>query len=226
MAKSAEKIRAREMKRGGESVNVIAKRLRVSKSTASLWCQDIELSSEQIKTLDDRKYIGGYMGRMLGAQVQKERKRANIELLNSKGVKRMEHLSEEAIFMIGLGLYFGEGSKGSQFQFTNSNPALVKFIIFWLGKCFKVPKEDVYCRILINELHVLRTSLVEQQWAEILEIPLEQFRRTTLVKTINKKVYENHDTHLGTLALRVRRCTILQRKVLGLMHGLVYNIMR
>ncbi len=226
MAKFTEKIKARELRLGGESIKVIAKQLGVSKSTVSLWCLDIELTAEQVESLNKRKSTGGYAGRMLGANMQKERKRLHIQALNEEGVRRMHDLSLESLLMLGLGLYFGEGNKGHEFQFTNSNPGLIKFVIMWLERCFEVVREDIYCRVLINQIHSERTSIVERRWSEILSVPLLQFRKTTLIKVANKKIYQNHDSHLGTLALRVCKSTILQRQLLGLMHGLVYNIMR
>lgn len=49
MAKSKEKNKALILRQNGESIKDIAKRLKISKSTVSLWCRDIKLTSEQIK---------------------------------------------------------------------------------------------------------------------------------------------------------------------------------
>ncbi len=225
MAKSEERVKARAMRRAGESIKVIAKQLGVSKSSVSHWCEEIILSPEQVAALDMRKLTHGYRGRLIGARSQRERKLHRIEELKQKGISQIGHITINNLLLVGLGLYMGEGRKSDDtFQFTNSNPDFVMFIIRWLELCFGVSRSDMYCRILINDIHQPRTIAVSLRWSELLHIPLEQFRKTIFIKTKNKKVYENYDVHLGTLALRVRKCSDLQRRILGLTHGLVYNL--
>lgn len=48
MAKSKEKNKALKLRQQGESIKKIAKKLKIAKSTISLWCRDIELTPEQI----------------------------------------------------------------------------------------------------------------------------------------------------------------------------------
>lgn len=54
MAKFKEMVQVRELRRNGESIGVIARKLDVSKSTVSYWCSDIGLSEEQIRKLAAR----------------------------------------------------------------------------------------------------------------------------------------------------------------------------
>ena len=49
MAKYKEKIEARKMRIGGISIDKIALKLKVSKSSVSLWCRNILLTPEQIE---------------------------------------------------------------------------------------------------------------------------------------------------------------------------------
>ena len=51
MAKSKQMLQARQLRKEGESIKVIAKKLSVSVSSVSVWCRDIELSKEQIESL-------------------------------------------------------------------------------------------------------------------------------------------------------------------------------
>lgn len=126
--------------------------------------------------------------------------------------------------LFGLGLYLGEGSKsGSHFQFVNSNPEIIKAILNWL-EIFGITINDVYCSIIINQIHRYRTNEVKNRWMKITKIPSKQFNKTTLIKANNKKIYANHKEHLGTLILRVYKSSDLQYKVLGLIHGLLYNL--
>lgn len=225
MAKFQLKTKARAFRNGGMSIRDIASRLGISKSTVSLWCADIVLSAAHAEELRKNRILGGYKGRLAGARFHKDKKEEKIRLFRSEGMRITKNADNQDLFMVGLGLYMGEGNKiGNRFQFTNSNPELVKIILLWLKRSFQIPKSHIYCRVLINEIHSYRVTSVERRWSKLLGIPKEQFRKTLLIKSKSKKIYENHEVHLGTLVLRVRSSSELQYRVLGLLNGLMYNI--
>lgn len=225
MAKSEERLKARAMRREGKSIKEIARALRISKSSSSAWCADIPLTKEQIEVLESRRSTGGWKGRQKGAMAQRQRKLDTIALFEEEGKKKTQSLNARELNMVGLGLYLGEGNKrGARFQFTNSDPGLVYVVIQWLKKIFGVTDTDLEMRILINEIHYSRDTVVKETWSKITNIPLAQFKKTTFIHTKNKKVYENADRYLGVAALCVRRSSRLQYRILGLMKGLVYNI--
>ena len=121
MAKFKEKIKARDLRKKGRSIKNIAKILSISKSTASIWCNNIELSKSQIRVLHERMVAGGYEGRIKGARMQKERKEMKIEYYENQGLLEMKRLTNNDLHLICLGLYLGEGSKsGNKFQFSNN----------------------------------------------------------------------------------------------------------
>ena len=53
-------------------------------------------------------------------------------------------------------------------------------------------------------------------WSDLLDLPSERFLKTFFAKSVQKKVYENHNVHYGVLRLSVRRSTFLKYKVLSL----------
>ena len=71
MAKSLVKIQARQLRRKGQSIKDIAKRLEVSQSTTSIWCRDIKLSERQTNKLLKSKEKKITAGRLRGAFIQK-----------------------------------------------------------------------------------------------------------------------------------------------------------
>ena len=224
MAKFREKIRARELRRQGKSIKDIATMLGISKSSASLWCSDIKLAQQQIAELHQRMVSGGYMGRLLGARLQKEKRLKRIEFHRNSAVKEIGNLSERDLLMVGLGLHLGEGTKKrNQFYFTNSSPEILGSIIKWL-ELFGISRKNIFCNVFINNIHKDRVGSVVHAWSKILGIPKNQFNKTVLIKSENKKVYENADSHLGTLALRVAKSSELQYRVLGLSERLLYKI--
>jgi len=127
MAKFEIKIKALELRKQGNSIKDIAKRLIVSPSTASLWCREIVLSPAQIKKLLESKQSRVTMGRLRGAQIQRERKLERIATANREALS-LKKLSEKEFWISGLSLYLAEGSKRmGRVQFTNSDPRIIRY---------------------------------------------------------------------------------------------------
>ena len=224
MAKSIEKITARRLRLEGKSLKAIADKLHVSKSSASLWCKDIGLSEKQIEILQANMAQGSYVGRLKWGKIQREKKQNKITECNKIGEEEFKHLSKQDIFMLGMGLFLGEGTKGgSRVRFTNADPVIIKIFIVWLKRIFGVTNKDIYYRVMINEIHKYREKKVREAWSEILNVPLNQFQKTVFIKAKNKKIYENMEVYLGTMALTVLKSSWLQYKILGLVHGIMYK---
>ena len=61
-----------------------------------------------------------------------------------------------------------------------------------------------------------REKIVLKFWSGLLGLPDHQFRKVVFIKVKNKKVYENHNSYYGVLALRVRKGTSPKYLALGL----------
>lgn len=217
MSKNREHEQAIVLRKVGSSVADIAKKLKVSKSTVSYWCRDISLSKqarEKIILSSNRKSTAGILRYTEGLRQKRiEQTQADLD----SGVAMIGSLSDRDTLCIGLGLYWGEGyKKGSQeFGFTNSDIGMVRFYINWLNRCFSIEKRDLIARVSINESHRNRIKEVESYWSTKLGLPFTQFTKTSLIKTVSKKVYSNQAVHYGTVRIKVRRGTRLRRRVLG-----------
>ena len=108
MAKSRQKIKARQLRKQGRSIKEIAKLLNISKGSASIWCRDIELTKRQTEALYQNMLKGNYAGRIKGARMQKERKEKKIRYYIEKGLKEISKLNKRELFIAGLALYWGE----------------------------------------------------------------------------------------------------------------------
>ena len=206
MAKYKEKIKARELRKQGQSIKEIAKTLKVSKSSVSVWCRNIKLTKEQIARLDEKQLKGGYKGRMKGARIQKERRLKRIETLKKEGMKEINDLNKRDLFIAGIGLYCGEGSKtGTAVRFHNSDPNIIQFMMKWFREIFQIPTEQFAMYIVINEIHKNRLDKVIKYWSKITKIPIKQFKKPTLAKVKNKKIYANFHEHFGTLSIRINK---------------------
>lgn len=222
MAKFVEKLKARQLRRGGESIKVIAKKLKVAPATVSVWCRDILLTREQIRRLEQRRTMAGYAGRLKGAQMQKNRRISLIEKFRKQGYRDLGKLSHRDFFLTGLGIYAGEGYKYKNVAgLTNSDPYIIKFMLRWFKEICQVTNDRFFCQIGINESHLYRVREVEWFWSKLIGIDLKQFWKTSLKKVKSKKVYEHPEEHFGTLAIRIRKSTALEYQILGWLNALL-----
>ena len=216
MAKSKEQILARRLrKEDGLSIKEIALRLRVSKGSVSCWCSDIILSEKQIKKLHEKMIRGSYKGRLIGTQKQKEKKRISIEKSLLQAKQDFPILKKRELFIAGLGLYWGEGSKKSAVRFYNSDPKAVKFIMRWFREILNIKDDQFYLYININQIHKKRLPRVIKYWSEVTNIRKYQFRKPFLIRSKSEKTYENFNNHYGTLCIRIAKSTNLLYQIMG-----------
>jgi hypothetical protein len=221
MAKALLKLEARKLRRRGVSVKKIAAHLGIARSSASIWVRDIVLSIEQLEILRKSSLEGGERGRLKSALLQKERWKKNMEVFKELGINTIGALTERELLIAGLALYWGEGyKKGRRLQFCNSDPKMIKFLLYWLQKCFGIERQDIRCRLGINEIHRKRDEVVKVYWSKVTEVALDQFTKTSFKKVNNKKVYENFHEHYGTLAIEIRQPARFYGKIIGLIEGL------
>jgi hypothetical protein len=222
MAKTEEKKKAFALRRYGLSIKEIGKKLGVSSSTISIWVRNLELTPQQTKRLNARMLAGGHRGRMIGAAINKEKKQEKLLLAREEAVNKINGLTDNELFFVGLGLFWGEGTKSeaSALAISNTDPAVVQVAMRWFEVCFNVERGAFLPKIFINATHRKRENQLIQYWSKALGLPKEQFSKTVFLKRKNKKVYENHNTYYGVLALRIRKGAHLRYRILALIKRL------
>lgn len=223
MAKSLLRLEARKLRGKGVSIKRIARELKVARSSVGHWVRDIVLTEEQLVLLKQSELNGKEKGRLKAAIIKKEKRKSIKEDFNSLGKMHIPSLNRHELLLVGLALYWAEGSKCDQtrrVEFCNSDPTMIKLFIKWLMDCFEVKREDLRGIVGINQIHTFRVEQVRRYWLDISGIPLEQFRKTSLKKAKRRKVYDNMNTHFGTLCIRLAKSTNLYYKIMGLIHGL------
>ncbi|MEI7891395.1 MAG: helix-turn-helix transcriptional regulator [bacterium] len=221
MAKSKEKHLTRKLRKKGLSIKEIAKKVGVSKSSVSFWCSDIVLTKQQALKLHNSMVRGSYAGRMAGVRMQKDRKKKKIEDCLIEAKKEISSVSKRDLFIAGLALYWGEGTKNnSDVRFCNSNKTVIEFIMKWFRNSLNIQDGEFRMYVGINEIHKDRLSEVLKYWSQVTNIPIEQFRKPVLFKVNNKKTYENFSNHYGTLTVRISKSKYLLYKILSLIEVL------
>lgn len=221
MAKFKEKSEAIELRKNGESIKDIAKKLGVSPGSVSVWCKDVRLTTSQIKELERRSIDPNY-GRRLGNSIkQRAKKERKITTLLKEGIDEIGNLTKRELFLVGVALYWAEGfKKDTQVGFANSNPGMINLYIKWLNECCGVKNEDLIMRVALNISHKNRIDDIQKYWSESTKIPLMNFRKPFFQKFKWKKTYENPDEYFGVLRVKVRRSTDFLRRILGWIEGL------
>ncbi|KND47050.1 MAG: hypothetical protein AB199_01295 [Parcubacteria bacterium C7867-004] len=216
MAKSKEKLEAYALRRQGQSVKEIARKLGVASSTVSIWTRDIPLTDVQKKHLLDRQVAAGYRGRILGAETNKTRKAERIRKAADTVSKEISLFSNDALFFTGLGLYWGEGTKTetSSVGVSNTDPRVMRLMVQWFTECLGVKRSRFMPRVFISDTHRDREETITRHWMETLGLPRTQFRKTVFLDK-GKKIYENHDMYYGVLALRVSKGVDIRYRILA-----------
>ena len=217
MAKTLQKEKAQDLRRSGLSINEIYKKLNVSKVSVSYWCRDIILSDEQIEKISNKTKKARSRGLLLSSENKRGERIKRTIYWRSIGKDDVSKLSRRDIFMTGLGLYWGEGCKkgNEETSFNNTDPNIIKLLIYWLKEFYGVGKEDLILRVSINNIHKARASDIIDYWSNLLKISKKQFTKTSLIKSKVNKIYKNNKTYYGTLRVRARRGTNIIRRILG-----------
>jgi len=214
--KKAVRSKAESLRHQGKSIKEIARVLDVSQSTTSRWCADIVLSPEHRDGLDKKRREAGAKALAPWIRRNRELKQSDIKIQDQLGRQDIGHIVRRDLFMLGLGLYWGEGYKrGSQeWGFTNSDPKIIRAALAWLDKCYDVPIKNIIARLTINTRYKNQTERLTNMWARETSIPHSQFGKPTFIQGYNGSKLEA-STYRGTLRIKARRGTSLRRRILA-----------
>lgn len=225
MAKPLEKQKARTFRKKGLSIKTIAKQLKVSKGTVSIWCQDITLTIQQRKLLNTSQLKGQEKGRTIASLNRVKERQLRQFHYGSIGKKMIGKLSKRDLLLIGTALYWAEGTKkGRRTILCNSDPYLIQLYTKWLTEILEVEPSRLKCYVGINVMHQYRIDEVINYWVKITGIKQENFTKTSFKKVANIKTYENTSSHYGTLSIAVKAGTNLQYQILGQINALKKHV--
>lgn len=128
MAKTAERRKARSLRKLGRSLREIEKEVGVSKGTISVWVRDIKLTPQQETDLAENCAIGKPETAMrLNAKKREARKRNSVKIgYRANGFALAK---KQKLFAIASALYWGEGKKSAnKMLICNTDPDLLRII--------------------------------------------------------------------------------------------------
>ena len=155
-------------------------------------------------------------GSLIAAENKIKERLCRMSTFMKIGARKVGKLSKRDLFIAGLALYWAEGSKKNRrVELINSDPAIIKIWISWLKAFTKMNDRDLTLCVGINEIHRPRIGKVQKYWSHLTGIRESQFRSPSFKKVRNRKVYDNYDSHFGSLCVRTRKSTNLNYEILG-----------
>lgn len=178
MAKRQEKNLAIKLRKEGKSYSQIQEVVSVGKGTLSDWLKDYPLSKERLVELRDKssKRIESYRNTC------KKRREKILEKAYNKAKLDIGKLSKRDLFIAGLFMYWGEGTKtfNTVTSVSNTDPAVLKLFIKWLNN-LGIDKKDL--RVKIHLYSDMNINDEINFWSKELSIPLSQFRKPYIKKS-------------------------------------------
>lgn len=216
------KERAFSLRLLGYSYSRIQKTLGLkSKGTLSLWLKDLALT-EKAKSLLEKNNQRAHDRGLFAFNANRTK---SIIVENKKFIEEGSHLIEKldhkGLLIIGVILYWAEGTKSEKcnqgLSFSNSDPMMISYFVKFLEESLKINKEKI-----TGGIHVYPNSDVKQAkkyWSKITGIPEEKFYIITQVSMSSQGKRPYNKLPHGTAVIRVSG-----RKYFYQMKGMIEGI--
>ena len=196
MAKRELRERAIQMRMQEMSYSQIKAELGVSKSTLGIWLHEYLLSRERINELRgwSERRIEKYRATRAAA------KRMRLDQVYAQVTQDIGELSDRELFVAGLFLYWGEGTKTgyTTTSISNTDPAVLICFIKWIT-LLGAPKERLKVYV-----HLYSDMEMEEElnyWSQALDLPRSAFRKPYIKSSTRSGLtYPQRFTH-GTCNL-------------------------
>ncbi len=160
--KKEKEQQAVKLRKQGQSIKQIAKELKVSPGSVSIWAKDVRLTQKQIHDLRVR---GSGFGRPEAAKAWSEKNRKKRRKYQELG--REDARQNNAEHAMACMLYWGEGAKRNNkntVKITNGDSSLLKMFVSCLKNFFSVEEERIRLYIRYFPDNDLDVDEVEHHW--------------------------------------------------------------
>lgn len=182
-------FKAIKLRKQGFSIKEISQKLEIAQSTASLWLRDISLSPKAEKRLEQRIS----QGQFASARNRKEKSAILKEKYIKNGFELLDiYKGNKDHFKIFCALlYYCEGAKsGDYFQFTNSDPGLIKVFLRLLRESFSIDESKFRISLHLHSYHSNKKQI--KFWSGITNVAINQFIKPYRKHNSGKRVKTNY----------------------------------
>jgi transcriptional regulator with XRE-family HTH domain len=201
------------LRKNGLSYQEILSKIKISKSTLSLWLREIELTNKQKKRLLNKSEKIRYetAKKKVASRISKTKK------IIERAKKEVRWLKNNPLFLIGTALYWAEGAKSSdeKVKLVNSDEKMIILMMKWFRKTCKVPEKKFRIQVHMHSLHSRKDIL--EYWSKITKVPMGQIYKPYIKQTSlgqRKNILYN-----GTCSIIVNDKNLF-RRILGWKLGL------
>lgn len=218
--KTSDKEKAVTLRKEGKTYNEILHEVPVAKSTLSLWLRDVGLAKKQAQLLTVKKHNA----QKKGAMARKLQRVAKTTEIFTKSKSELGHLTTRDLFMLGLALYWAEGSKekevrpGSGVKFANSDAVMVHLFARWLYQFAGVSKEQLTLDLYLHKNHQYRLKTVKDFWEKQLGLPVTHVYYKRHNPTTNRQ--NSGEGYHGLVVLKARSSSNIVRRLAGLVRAI------
>jgi len=218
------KKKVRQARKSGLSYGEICSKFNLSKSTVSIWCRKVQLSDDKLQRLL-KKVESNWV---YAAQARRERGALHRQRIVNQAASEIKKLSKKDIFLVGLALYWGEGTKvDGDVAFSNSDPETIRLMMRFFRESCRVNEKKFRGRLFIHRQIKHKNNTSEQKalnfWSNLTQVPLSQFHKSNFYKNKPTGFKRGKIMMYGTLMIRVMDAD-LHRKIMGWIQGVISKI--
>lgn len=211
MTRVVERRKAIELRKKGKTYREIRLKLGIAKSSLSEWLRDIPLSESQVKRIKGirRRAVEKYR------QTMRLKREKRYEEYYHVQKKKWFPFTKREEFLAGLFLYWGEGNKVSRctVSINNTDPAIVKYGLYWMVKCLEVSKKKVRVQVhLYSDMNVKREI---RFWSKELGLGASHFCKPYIKRSLRSDVDQKGFSH-GTCAVSVHKTEIKENILMAI----------
>lgn len=214
---------AQKLRDTGYSYNMINAKLGIAKSTLSNWFKDRLFTPNQ-EVLQRIQY-----GPIISGERAHNKRVQEIQRMKNLGIQELGNLSKRDLWLLGLGLYIGEGNKSHEtICIVNSDPKVIGLAIKWFKDVCGLKNENITVAIHLYPDNNIWECF--KFWGKVTGIPIENFRKIQIDTRKDKLLIKNRKLPYGTAHIRVickgdsEKGVKLFRKLLGWIEGALSQI--
>ena len=206
--KPFERDEARRLRREqGLSIKEIAQQLHVSKSSVSQWVRDIQLTNEQLRTLEYRHHH--HANQRNGSRAVAEKYRELRRKYQEEG--RIKARERDPLHVAGCMLFWAEGKKNrNALSLVNSDPDMLVFFMRFLCECLHVADDDVVIHINCYTDNGLSIVDIEKYWLSLLRLPSTSLRKSVVNQPPISSSQRGRKLPYGVCAISVYKTRLVQ----------------
>ena len=224
--KFKEKQKAIKLRKEGKTYSEILAEIPIAKSTLSEWLKSVQLATPQKQRITYKRLVAAQRG----ADSRRNTRLRELEEHIVKGRGHVASLSARELWLIGVALYWAEGSKQKETDpshgviFSNSDVDMIKIFIRWL-RLMNIPESAYIFELYVHETRKAEIPMFKKWWTKQLDLPTKKIERVYFKKgNIQTNRKNIADLYHGLIRIKVKSSTILNRKINGWIHGIVASL--